>query len=201
MRFIWGIFGALGLAISCVEGIEPFVEVTQWIAWFARNWIELTQAFWTFLFDLVGIRIPVMVADALSGIAYTVALIVSFFRFNLSERSWLIRLARWWNSLINKTRDRLRDSFIKHPVDLAMCMIFVSPFVIICTLLWNGSPPQALALFCTALLVSLLMELVTGKRSKVLERLILGDGNFPHEKISLSLVISPVFVFALLAAI
>lgn len=145
MKIILGIFGALGIAISIMQGIEPFIEVAQWVAWLTENWTKMTRGFWAFLANLFVLHISENAADFLTGATYSIALVFGFRRLQLDRQGFV-------HSLFEKPFDYTRENpvvlkFIPSIVPLALFGAILSiPLVVLYKAIEFDSEQRAIGL-------------------------------------------------------
>lgn len=104
------IFGVLGLAITCLQGVEPFIDLSKWVAWVTGYWVYITRWVWTWLASWVGLKIPNNLADCLTGISYLAALCICFKRSKSFMGSSVDNLAMRFDVLILKLERFLRET-------------------------------------------------------------------------------------------
>ena len=73
-------FGVVGLAITCLQGLTPFIELTQLVSWIVSNWTDWSRALWIYVFAYFSIDISKITADLLSGAFYLASFIIAFRR-------------------------------------------------------------------------------------------------------------------------
>lgn len=69
-------FGVLGLAITCFQGLGPFLDVSQIVAWAISHWVAWTREFWQAIF--LGLAVPIAIRDSLTGFVYLTSFILCF---------------------------------------------------------------------------------------------------------------------------
>lgn len=95
------------MGIACVEGIEPFIELSHWVAWVVQNWVALTQSFWRALGSWIGLNVPPNVADGLSAVTYTISLFMGYVRLDSTLANKLMAPAKWAENLVTRTKSKL----------------------------------------------------------------------------------------------
>lgn len=80
VRFFLFFFGLIGLGISCMHGLEPFIGFSKLISFALDELESLIRWPWTFLAELLGFQIPIIFVDFLNGVVFVVSYIVGFRR-------------------------------------------------------------------------------------------------------------------------
>ena len=83
MRLFLFFFGLIGLGISCLQGIAPFIELARITALFLENLSDVFRAPWLFLSKILNFHISPTAIDLLNGVLSVFSYIVGFRRGEL----------------------------------------------------------------------------------------------------------------------
>lgn len=147
-RFGFAIFGLLGIAISAVEGVEPFIEVTKWIAWFTNSWTDFWRLVWSTLFGWLGINIPQSISDGLTGCLYITSFVIAARKVkdDAGPAQWLtVVMLRLVEPLIKRSNQSLLSGILDISIIFSLLL---APLIVLTYFVFLHSMPQALALIC-----------------------------------------------------
>lgn len=157
LRLFILLFGLVGFCIACLQGIEPFIEFTFWVAWVSENWLAWSRMFWNWVGSLVGISVPKSVSDSLSGAVYTFGLFAGYRRTSQA----LVKTVAMFAFKLDGYSERLIKNipvWLGKVISVAVGLVIFSPWIIVLILLLLGSPVQA----GVVLFLCLLIEKIPG---------------------------------------
>lgn len=70
----------IGLAITILEGLDPFLRFSKIVSWIVQNWLLLEYAAWSYLFSLLNLSLSKEVYEIVSVFFYMVVFTVAGFR-------------------------------------------------------------------------------------------------------------------------
>ncbi len=79
-RLFFAVFGFYGLVVTCLDGVKPFLDFSLLVSWVVKNWLLWTRELWGELLIIIGISVPVGIADGLSGFVYCVSTVLGLRR-------------------------------------------------------------------------------------------------------------------------
>lgn len=169
-KYFLALFGVIGLAISVVEGIEPFIEVTRWIAWISENWTVFWRSLWANIFARLGVQISTELADGLTGCAYILSLMVATRRLK-NDREDLLRPIDSLIERIGRVGNAIEFTIPENfGVTLLLLFIF-SPLATLTFLVSLHSAWQAIPLGLVGLALFLMFMIDTGFIADMLDTL------------------------------
>lgn len=155
-------FGVLGLAITCFQGLTPFIELTQLVTWIVSNWTAWSHALWAYVFAYFAIEISKTTADLLSGAFYLASFIIAFRRHRgiiYNKTSHLFQLL--------ERKKRIYKHILEH--------VFRIPLYAIWFFLWLNSIYLFIAFLGIIILIVFSENIVGTQRFLKLDKILFGE--------------------------
>lgn len=159
------VFGAFGLAITCLQGIMPFIEVSKLVKLLSENWVSVIRWPWLVLSDLIYFNLPIQLIDNMNAVLFLAFFIMAFRRGD----SFLLKINRKFGIIYRC--DNFSNSalgILRYFLTLAT---FVFPFITVVWILSVDQPAMVIGL-----MIAFFLDLYAGngRLSGKVRRRILG---------------------------